>query len=54
MLTKNEKVRQMLTRLLLVYGIEKILTRSAQYFATGVVTGKSLSYMQEAKRQLLK
>jgi hypothetical protein len=46
-------VRQILTKLLLLYGIEKILTRSAQYFATGVITGNTLVTFQKVKEQLL-
>jgi hypothetical protein len=44
--TKNEKVRQVLTRLLLLYGIEKILSRSGNYFSTGVLTGRSIKIFQ--------
>ncbi len=46
-------MRQILTKLLLLYGIEKILTRSAQYFATGVITGNTLATFQKVKEQLL-
>ncbi len=46
-------MRQILTKLLLLYGIEKILTRSVQYFATGVITGNTLATFQKVKEQLL-
>ncbi len=46
-------MRQILTKILLLYGIEKILTRSAQYFATGVITGNTLATFQKVKEQLL-
>lgn len=47
-------MRQVLTRLLLLYGIDKILVRSAQYFSTGVITSNTIKLFNQAKEQLLK
>lgn len=51
--TKNEKVRAVLTKLLLVYGLEKILERAQHYFETGTVTASTLKAATELRAELL-
>lgn len=40
--TKNEKVRAILIKLLLLYGTDKILERSASFYEVGVITSSTL------------
>lgn len=52
--TKNEKIRAILTKLLLLYGVEKILEMGSIFFESGVITASTLKQCQAAKEQLLK
>ena len=52
--TENEKVRAVLFKLLVLYGIEKIIAYSQSFFETGVITSETLKTMQATREKLMK
>jgi acyl-CoA oxidase len=52
--TENEKIRKVLFKLLVLYGIEKIISHSHSFFETGVVTTKTYNLLHVARERLLK
>lgn len=51
--TKNEKVRAVLIKLLLLYGLEKIVERSSSFYEMGVITSQTLKHIQSLREKLL-
>ena len=51
--TKNEKNRAVLFKLLLLYGVEKIILKSSLIFESGVITSSTLKQCQLVKEKLL-
>jgi hypothetical protein len=51
--TKNEKVRAVLIKLLLLYGVEKIVERSASFYEMGVISSQTLKHIQSLREKLL-
>lgn len=51
---QNERVRNVLIRLLLLYGIDKILLRAHRYLQSKTITSDTIKILHEAKELLLK
>jgi hypothetical protein len=51
--TRNERVRAILVKLLLLYGVEKIVERSASFYESGVITSTTLKSIQNFREKLL-
>jgi hypothetical protein len=47
--TKNERVRAVLIKLLLLYGVEKIVERSSSFYEMGVITSSTLKNIQNLR-----
>lgn len=45
----NESLKKVLMNLLLLYGVDKILLRSAQFYSTGVITASTVQQLKKAK-----
>lgn len=52
--TENERVRAVLFKLLVLYGIEKIIDRAQSFFETGVITTETYRNLNLARERLIK
>lgn len=50
----NEALKKILLKVVLLYGIDKILARCAQFYSTGVITPNTVQKLHEGKYILLK
>lgn len=50
--TKNERARAVLIKLLLLYGLEKIVERSSSFYEMGVITSSTLKNIQNLRERL--
>jgi acyl-CoA oxidase len=51
--TKNERARAVLIKLLLLYGVEKIVERSSSFYEMGVISSSTLKNIQNLREKLL-
>jgi acyl-CoA oxidase len=51
--TKNERARAVLIKLLLLYGLEKIVERSSSFYEMGVISSSTLKNIQNLREKLL-
>lgn len=50
----NEALKKVLMKVVLLYGIDKILVRCAHFYSTGVITPSTVQRLHEGKQILLK
>ena len=51
--TKNERARAVLIKLLLLYGLEKVVERSSSFYEMGVISSSTLKNIQNLREKLL-
>ena len=51
--TENERIRAVLFKLLVLYGIEKIISNAHSFFETGVITSQTYQNIQLARERLM-